>query len=56
MSTFTLTVNIASADINALKQAGYNLCIAKKVNTTYNTVWRGGRSGSRILLTVRCGH
>ncbi|KAL1945720.1 hypothetical protein VTO73DRAFT_1722 [Trametes versicolor] len=42
MATFTLTVNIASADITALKQAGYNLCIAKKVNNTYNTVWRGG--------------
>ncbi|KAI0633775.1 hypothetical protein C8Q77DRAFT_1057157 [Trametes polyzona] len=43
MSTFTLTVNVASADLIALKQAGYNLCIAKKVNNTYNTVWRGGR-------------
>ncbi|EIW62565.1 uncharacterized protein TRAVEDRAFT_68951 [Trametes versicolor FP-101664 SS1] len=42
MATFTLTVNIASADITALKQVGYNLCIAKKVNNTYNTVWRGG--------------
>ncbi|KAI0824074.1 hypothetical protein BC628DRAFT_477441 [Trametes gibbosa] len=41
MSTFSLTVNVNSSDIAALKAAGYKLCIAKKVNNTYNTVWRG---------------
>ncbi|KAH9851379.1 hypothetical protein C2E23DRAFT_886558 [Lenzites betulinus] len=42
MSTFSLSVNIHSSDIGPLKEAGYKLCIAKKVNNTYNTVWRGG--------------
>ncbi|KAI0824050.1 hypothetical protein BC628DRAFT_475719 [Trametes gibbosa] len=42
MSTFSLTVNISSSDIGVLKAAGYMLCVAKKVNNTYNTVWRGG--------------
>ncbi|KAH9851345.1 hypothetical protein C2E23DRAFT_733124 [Lenzites betulinus] len=41
MSTFSLTVNVDPTDLSALKTAGYKLCIAKKVNNTYNTVWRG---------------
>ncbi|KAI0373501.1 hypothetical protein BV20DRAFT_962666 [Pilatotrama ljubarskyi] len=41
MATFTLTVNVDSADYAALKAAKYKLCIAKKVDNTYNTVWRG---------------
>ncbi|KAI0816038.1 hypothetical protein BC628DRAFT_1152579 [Trametes gibbosa] len=42
MSTFTLSVHVNPSDLSVLKKAGYKLCIAKKVNNKYNTVWRGG--------------
>jgi len=41
MTTYTLNVNIDPTVFPVLKQS-YNLCIAKKVNGTYNVVWQGG--------------
>ncbi|THG95706.1 hypothetical protein EW026_g5995 [Hermanssonia centrifuga] len=41
MSTYTLTVNVNSDDVLRLKQAGYKLCIAKRVNGKYDVVWSG---------------
>ncbi|KAI0360895.1 hypothetical protein OH77DRAFT_1418933 [Trametes cingulata] len=42
MTTYTLTVNIGTQqDYTTLRNGGYKLCIAKKVNDTYDTVWRG---------------
>jgi len=41
MGTYSLTVNIDSTQYPVLKNSGYNLCIAKKVNGVYNVVWSG---------------
>ncbi|THG92689.1 hypothetical protein EW026_g8302 [Hermanssonia centrifuga] len=41
MATYTLTVNVDSADLGPLKEAGYKLCTAKRVNDKYNVVWSG---------------
>ncbi|KAH9851343.1 hypothetical protein C2E23DRAFT_886540 [Lenzites betulinus] len=42
MSDFYLSVHVNPNDLATLKAAGYKLCIAKKVNNKYNTVWKGG--------------
>ncbi|KAG7096283.1 hypothetical protein E1B28_003730 [Marasmius oreades] len=39
---YTLTVNIATSSLNALKAANYKLCIAKDVNGKPNVVFKGG--------------
>lgn len=41
--SFSLTVTVNSADIASLKAAGYKLCLAKKVNGTFNVIWQGGK-------------
>ncbi len=50
MSTYTLTVNVNSDDVLRLKQAGYKLCIAKRVNGKYDVVW----SGAEYVLHILC--
>ncbi|KAJ7068797.1 hypothetical protein C8F01DRAFT_1051200 [Mycena amicta] len=40
-NTFTLQVNVASDQVQLLKNAGYSLCISKKVNGSYCVVWQG---------------
>ncbi|KAI0766823.1 hypothetical protein BD413DRAFT_480427 [Trametes elegans] len=39
--SYNLTVNINNDDFKALKDQGYKLCIAKRVNGTFDTVWQG---------------
>ncbi|KAI0633776.1 hypothetical protein C8Q77DRAFT_1057829 [Trametes polyzona] len=46
MSTFNLSVTIDTGILPTLVQAGYKLCIAKKVNGAYTVVWQG----SNILV------
>ncbi|EIW62564.1 uncharacterized protein TRAVEDRAFT_68950 [Trametes versicolor FP-101664 SS1] len=41
MSDFNLAVNIDPAVLPILIDAGYKLCIAKKVNNQYTVVWQG---------------
>jgi len=40
MADKQVTIDIASGDLETLKNNGYQLCFAKKVNDTYNVVWR----------------
>ncbi len=42
MSTYDLNISVNPADIPLLKNAGYRLCIAKRVNGKYDVVWSGG--------------
>ncbi|PPQ64860.1 hypothetical protein CVT26_002578 [Gymnopilus dilepis] len=42
--TFNLTVQISDNQLTNLKDLGYNLCIAKKVNQNYTVVWSGNQS------------
>lgn len=37
----TLVVNIESEILTTLKQSGYVLCVAKKVNDSYTVIWQG---------------
>jgi len=41
MGTYTLQVNIDPSIFPTLANAGYKLCIAKKVNNQYTVVWSG---------------
>ncbi|SFR12173.1 hypothetical protein SAMN04488564_103750 [Lentzea waywayandensis] len=36
----SVDIQIAQADLKTLKDSGYKLCFAKKVNGTYNVVWQ----------------
>ncbi|KAI0816037.1 hypothetical protein BC628DRAFT_1334480 [Trametes gibbosa] len=38
---FTLNVTVDTGILPTLKKAGYKLCIAKKVNGVYSTIWHG---------------
>ncbi|KAL1945652.1 hypothetical protein VTO73DRAFT_1654 [Trametes versicolor] len=49
--SFSLTVTVNSADIAPLKAAGYKLCLAKKVNGTFNVIWQGGNFLYRNTFT-----
>jgi hypothetical protein len=40
-TAYHLNVHVAPKDIQALKQSGYKMYIAKKCNNTYNVVWAG---------------
>ncbi|KIK56674.1 hypothetical protein GYMLUDRAFT_247700 [Collybiopsis luxurians FD-317 M1] len=40
MTTYTLNVHVDTARLVELKDAGYHLCLARKVNNTYDCVWR----------------
>ncbi|PSS06600.1 hypothetical protein PHLCEN_2v3658 [Hermanssonia centrifuga] len=42
MSTYNLDISVNIADIPILKNGGYRLCIAKRVNGKYDVVWSGG--------------
>ncbi|TFK34284.1 hypothetical protein BDQ12DRAFT_727062 [Crucibulum laeve] len=44
MTTYQLEVQIAPSDIRRLKEGGYNLCIAKKVNGAYSVIWSGDQN------------
>ncbi len=52
MATYTLTVNVDSADLVPLKEAGYKLCIAKRVNDKYDVVWSGSEYVLHILYIL----
>jgi hypothetical protein len=43
-STFELNVQIAANQVTSMKDLGYNLCIAKKVNENYTVVWTGDQA------------
>ncbi|WP_434443415.1 hypothetical protein [Lentzea sp. E54] len=43
----TVDIQIAPEDLKTLKESGYQLCFAKKVNDTYNVVWQ---SASEYLV------
>jgi hypothetical protein len=43
MATYILQVNIDPGMLPFLRDGGYYLCIAKKVNEKYNVVWSGQR-------------
>ncbi|THG96720.1 hypothetical protein EW026_g5164 [Hermanssonia centrifuga] len=46
--TYTLTISVNPDDISNLQNAGYRLCIAKRVNNKYTVVWwSGGVSTAR---------
>ncbi|KAH9851400.1 hypothetical protein C2E23DRAFT_886576 [Lenzites betulinus] len=49
--SYTLTVVVNSADIPILKAAGYKLCLAKKVNNSFNVIWQGGNFLYRNTFT-----
>lgn len=38
---FSLTINISDKAYEVLRDGGYNICLCRKVNDTYNTVWYG---------------
>lgn len=42
-TAYHLNVHVAPKDIQALKQSGYKMYIAKKCNDMYNVVWAGQR-------------
>lgn len=42
-TAYHLNVHVAPKDIQALKQSGYKMYIAKKCNNMYNVVWAGQR-------------
>lgn len=44
----TVTIQIASQDLAVLKQAGYQLCIAKQVDGAYDVIWQ---SSSQYLAS-----
>lgn len=43
-ATYTLNVMLDAAELQDMKESGYSLCIAKKVNNKYNVVWQGTSS------------
>ncbi|KAI0824038.1 hypothetical protein BC628DRAFT_1420466 [Trametes gibbosa] len=49
--SYSLTVIVNSADIPILKAAGYKLCLAKKVNNSFNVIWQGGNFLYRNTFT-----
>ncbi|KAI0373558.1 hypothetical protein BV20DRAFT_937644 [Pilatotrama ljubarskyi] len=40
--SLTLRVAINTADASRLRTAGYKLCLAKRVNDTFNVIWKSG--------------
>jgi hypothetical protein len=44
----TVTIEVAEQDLIELKEGGYNLCFAKKVNSVYDVVWQ---SSGNFLIT-----
>lgn len=47
-ATKAVTIQIAAQDLMQLKQAGYQLCVAKQVDGAYNVIWR---SSSQYLAS-----
>jgi hypothetical protein len=48
--TKEIRVQIATNDLQALKQSGYNLCFAKKVNNSFNVVWKSSSNYLAVNL------
>lgn len=51
-TTYTLQVDLDTTQVALMKQSGYSLCLAKKVNNTYNVVWQGVSLVSAAATTI----